>query len=216
MKTMTSQNASKLAGPAVGEKESSTIFRQGQSVVFVGNGYSALRSRQGSQIDGFDVVVRFNRFKLAPYEEQVGTKTDVWCRNVGPQGGSPQIAIRSGAQALLLASNYARPERDQRLIAELSDKFPRCEVISREVLDYVRGKMGGIEPSSGMLAVTHALRFVDPVYTLGFDSMAPGQHHYFEAGEASPRSGHSPEAEAGYFRALQRSGAVIELREEYP
>lgn len=200
-----------FAGRAVGEGEASTIFSPGQSVVLVGNGFSVLRGNRGKQIDDFDVIVRFNRFELAGYEEQVGTRTDVWCRNEGVHGGTPEIPIRSGARALLLASNHDRTERHQAVISELGGKFPCFDLISREVWDRVRGEMGGVEPSSGTLAITHIIRFVSPVYTVGFDCMAAGQHHYFEAGEGSA---HPPEAEAGYFRILLRSGAVVELPEQ--
>lgn len=195
--------------PAVaGKTETSVIFAPGQSVVLVGNGPSALLGTRGAQIDRFDVVVRFNRFVLASYGEQVGTRTDAWCRNEGPHGGTRETAIESGASAVLLASNHARQKLHQRILAELSGAFPRCEVVSQDVWDQVRGAMGGAEPSSGMLAIAHAIQFVSRVYTVGFDCMSAGRHHYFEPGE---ETAHSSEVETRYFRSLLRSGAVVEL-----
>jgi len=52
------------------------------SVVVIGNGPSALKTRCGPKIDEFDVVVRLNNFRLQGYEEHVGSKTTIWARNV--------------------------------------------------------------------------------------------------------------------------------------
>ena len=45
----------------------------------VGNAGSLKEQGLGKQIDKFDMVIRFNRFKTKGYEEDAGSKTDVWC-----------------------------------------------------------------------------------------------------------------------------------------
>lgn len=47
-------------------------------VVLVGNGPSLLQATNGSVIDKFDEVVRFNRFKLRGFEPHTGTRTTLW------------------------------------------------------------------------------------------------------------------------------------------
>ena len=60
------------------------------SIVLVGNGRSNLRKRLGAQVDAFDLVGRFNFLTLKKYEENVGTRTDLWfineLRQPGPKG----------------------------------------------------------------------------------------------------------------------------------
>jgi hypothetical protein len=46
------------------------------TIAVVGN---ADISKKEQIIDSFDNVVRFNGFKLAGYEEHVGTQTTLWC-----------------------------------------------------------------------------------------------------------------------------------------
>jgi hypothetical protein len=48
----------------------------------VGSGSSLNESELGKLIDEFDgLVCRFNGFKIEGYENQVGSRTDVWCLN---------------------------------------------------------------------------------------------------------------------------------------
>ncbi len=49
-------------------------------VLLIGNSKSVLEKKLGEDIDRFDVVCRFNNFQIEPYEEYIGTKTDIVCR----------------------------------------------------------------------------------------------------------------------------------------
>ena len=46
--------------------------------VVVGNGPSLLAREHGSFIDGFDEIIRFNRYKLAGFEAHTGLRTTLW------------------------------------------------------------------------------------------------------------------------------------------
>ena len=48
-----------------------------KKVIIIGNGASALKNKNGSIIDTFDVVVRMGTCVIDGYEEYVGTKTDI-------------------------------------------------------------------------------------------------------------------------------------------
>ena len=49
-----------------------------ENCIIVGNGTSVLDAELGDKIDSFDNVVRFNTYRIAEYEKNVGTKTDIW------------------------------------------------------------------------------------------------------------------------------------------
>jgi len=53
------------------------LTRRHLSIACVGNGTP--RVANGSMIDRFDVVIRFNNYRLAPYEHLVGVKTTWRC-----------------------------------------------------------------------------------------------------------------------------------------
>jgi len=48
-------------------------------IVVVGNASSLLNSHQGKLIDSCDVVIRLNKFKCNGFEDDVGTKTNIYC-----------------------------------------------------------------------------------------------------------------------------------------
>ena len=50
-------------------------------VILIGNAEFDKRDKFGKLIDEFEVVVRINRFRLETFEENLGTKTDVWAMN---------------------------------------------------------------------------------------------------------------------------------------
>ena len=50
--------------------------------VIVGNGPSLLEKENGTVIDSFDVVVRFNNFKTKGFEKHTGTKTNYWFNTI--------------------------------------------------------------------------------------------------------------------------------------
>jgi len=49
-----------------------------KNIIIVGNGSSLLDKENGSKIDSFDIVVRFNGFKINGFEKHTGTKTNIW------------------------------------------------------------------------------------------------------------------------------------------
>ena len=50
-------------------------------VILIGNAEFDKRDKFGKLIDEFEVVVRINRFRLETFEENLGTKTDIWAMN---------------------------------------------------------------------------------------------------------------------------------------
>lgn len=56
-------------------------FIKGKRVAIVGNGPQEIGKGRGKEIDSYDIIVRFNNFNLDGFEEDYGSKTDVWCKN---------------------------------------------------------------------------------------------------------------------------------------
>ena len=57
-------------------------FFKGKSVAIVGNGPREQGRGLGAEIDGHDIVVRFNNIDLAGYEQDYGRRTDVWVKHM--------------------------------------------------------------------------------------------------------------------------------------
>lgn len=61
---------------------SETLLRivEGKSIAVVGNGPSEVGKGSGSEIDSHDVVFRINNYAIDGYENDYGTKTDIWVK----------------------------------------------------------------------------------------------------------------------------------------
>ena len=84
--------------------DSEPIAEPRQRVVLVGNGPTLRAGTRGAEIDGFDLVVRFNNFVVDGFAEQVGRRTDVWC---------PPMPSKSRCRTFLSANRLVRQARAQ-------------------------------------------------------------------------------------------------------
>lgn len=62
-------------------------YLQGKNVAVVGSGPSEVGKSKGKEIDAHDVVIRFNDYKINGYEQDYGSKTTVWVRNIDTEYG---------------------------------------------------------------------------------------------------------------------------------
>jgi hypothetical protein len=53
---------------------------EGKTVAIVGNGPSELRKGKGAEIDAHDIVIRINNYTIDGFENDYGTKTDIWVK----------------------------------------------------------------------------------------------------------------------------------------
>lgn len=60
--------------------------KSNNKVIIIGNSCCLLENENGSKIDEFDVVIRFNGYKIRNYEKHVGSKINISC--FGIQGSS--------------------------------------------------------------------------------------------------------------------------------
>lgn len=52
-----------------------------KSIAIVGNGTQLKGSKKGNEIDSHDIVIRFNKFVTKGFEEDCGSKTNIWVTN---------------------------------------------------------------------------------------------------------------------------------------
>ena len=50
-------------------------------IILIGNAELKQDEKFGSLIDEFEVVVRINRYRVETFEENLGTKTNIWAMN---------------------------------------------------------------------------------------------------------------------------------------
>jgi hypothetical protein len=168
-------------------------------LIIVGNGLSLIDRKMGKTIDSFKDVVRINNYVIEGYEEHVGSKTTIWCRNNSNRTQErdcsqfDQVIIASPARDYASEANYhssiilqERIENsiviDEDIKNELQREIglsgsARIEPEKRKRIR-IRDKMGRRMkrrnngwPSTGLMIVHYLIKTKpNPIYIIGFDN----------------------------------------------
>ena len=135
---------------------------RGRTVALVGNAESLFASGSGAEIDGCDVVVRMNRGFVVDATRQ-GARTDVVA--FAAQVSRRALAKGFGAPRLIWSSPQLHRLSAGFLLAPKTLAFA-----PRSVWHAARSALGGVDPSTGCVAVHLLLRAEPSRLTLfGFD-----------------------------------------------
>lgn len=171
-----------------------------KKIIIVGNGSTLLDKENGSLIDSFDTIVRFNSYKISGFEKYVGTKTNIWftCNRA-------HIKDCNTLERVIEHSWQWNPEKDQ-IFKSISSVYPKCEKTKRE---FVRNKIPLKNPSTGIIAIFMMIEdqeYEKPIYITGFDWWLTDKHHY---GDNERRGAlHSPSEEYQIISGLVNEGKV--------
>ena len=184
---------------------------EGKSVAVVGNGPSELGKSKGREIDSHDIVIRFNNYAVDGYENDYGTKTNIWVR-----GGSPQVEDRSKYikyLAILWEPDYEH----------FSICFNNLDILYRDVqngvicsnFDYkthlaLRNAIGmHFSPTTGLLCIHWLLSLnLKKLDFYGFsflDEFSPSRVHYYEEDDELTKKfmqPHSLDRESEYLKRI--------------
>lgn len=145
-------------------------------IIVVGNGSSVLDKENGKTIDSFNIVVRFNNYKIKGFESFTGIKTDYW--------------FTTAVYADQVKENYKRiythswqwdPEKDIHYIKFVNNgifpiKTTYQEIV--EMMNYVENTKYS-DYSTGSIALWMLLKEHSHIYITGFDWWEErDKHHY--------------------------------------
>lgn len=195
---------------------------KGKSVILVGNGPSIMKA-DGSKIDAFDEVVRFNEIHLEDkYAGHTGRKLTLW--STFGKGMHTKIAQPYPERVLYIHGETG----DYGYKAKEEYKLPRwyyshvgdCVRARREWEDGLTGDPWRPTPereliaTSGLLVASYLLHVVGvPQITLvGFDHFSKKetrQHHYYNPGPFGRPKEHDGDIEALMFKNLKDKGRIV-------
>jgi len=194
-------------------------------VVVVGNASSLLDSRQGKLIDCCDVVVRLNKFKCAGYEDDVGTKTNVYCA----KWADVPFNLRTLSEITDLWLPYPQPPtwwNIDGIFKEMSQQqhnnFIQCYELENKHIVYLQQQyMLQLEhaikhihhPSTGCIALVMAVQqYPDAeIFYTGFDALQHGWYWdpYYDC---LKRKQHSPIFEKILLSNIKRMYNITQLK----
>tara|TARA_R110002020_G_scaffold103752_24_gene243255 strand:- start:917 stop:1438 length:522 start_codon:yes stop_codon:yes gene_type:complete len=136
--------------------------------ILVGNGTSVLDEAYGDLIDSFDIVVRFNDFKLDGFREHVGQKTNCWF-TCGDYGEQHLEEANKFDRVILHTWEYERNSWVKKF-----GKKTKFEMTSKSEISKIPVKW----PSTGLIAIHWFIKELGYVTIVGFDWWERGAYHY--------------------------------------
>lgn len=186
------------------------------NVVLVGNGPSVLTAENGSTIDAFDEIVRFNRYHLQGFEKHTGTRTTLW--STFGHGWVPGDETERPKRMIFVHGERGEPSYEPDQLYRIPRWFSkaaatRVKSVSVRSPDAVARVSGA---TSGLIVALYLLDVVgvDQIHLAGFDHFKKdlsNQHHYY-----NPKAyGRPPEmegdAEASILAGYVEAGRVVYL-----
>lgn len=193
----------------------------GRTVAVVGNGPGEVGKGLGAEIDAHDVVVRFNCFMTEGYENDYGTRTDIWSKasidhivHDRVAGVKSMVVHDRNLERASLKPGYVEAADDMLNRGLLVDYYP---LESREAL----AKAGCESPTTGFLMI-ETLRRAAPKYidAYGFSFLVEGasQDTYCNLGQKISKermkyevSFHDINFEIKYLRKLFGGGRRLQV-----
>lgn len=171
-------------------------FEQKKSLAIIGNSPALLKMKNGKFIDSFDLVCRFNNYKINTYENYIGHKTDIYitCLIDNPDVSSEKLrneGIKATFVTRPISSKYAYNSalgemlKNYNLIHEFNPVFiSESDFDELCLLLEIKPNSEGINPTSGITFIYALFKYFtfDKVFVSGFDFFDPrnkSNMHYF-------------------------------------
>lgn len=171
------------------------------SVAIVGNAAYLGRLDQGDVIDGHDLVIRLNNFRTVGFEQQVGSRCDVFLTNFFTDIRFDRPELIAVPHLVASVPNALRRRRQAHLhhrhgehIAAGLERLDRRRAFVPSAAAFASASAAcGAVPSTGMMALRFVLEHVPfrRLFVTGYSFFAEpaGVTHYFH-GPASPGTRH--------------------------
>ncbi|PWQ95011.1 glycosyltransferase family 29 protein [Leucothrix arctica] len=189
-----------------------------KSLAVIGNGTSLINSGLGPEIDGHDIICRFNRFPANSYDLQrdVGTKTNIWITS--PEVFTENYPIPDSVEWVVLSGGDVRYTLQDWSCAsqhlEQNRKIITLPITSwSDLVKILRAP-----PSAGLLWLYYLCQhkhLSTTLHTYGFDrTITKGSRYHITSHTFKPSRRHSWSKEKELFRLLVSSNEIQEHPEK--
>lgn len=203
-----------------------------KSIIVIGNGSSLIDSSLGNKIDEFDEVIRINDFRIFGYEDDVGTKTDIWC-TYNPKNKVEKL-IRSHIDHGFTIDDLKNITKGIKEIWYVSwnpenlmnswkhnKSFKQLDIYNRikrhqSITNSKKLRKHIPVPSTGFMLLWLLTQMYDKIYIAGFDFAGATDsnlvyHHYYKTitlEQESKKRIHTPNKEYEYVKDLIKDGKI--------
>ncbi len=185
--------------------------------VLVGNGPSVLRC-DGATIDSFDEIIRFNRFRIAGFEQHTGKRTTLW--STFGHGYLPGDEQERPRRVIFVYGDSGNPAYEPDEIYRIPMSFYRS--VKKRVREHSKRTSAHLEKTgmtSGMVVAAWLLEEVGlkRLSLAGFDHFSKQHsrlHHYYNPKAYSRPPELDGDAEAAIFAKWKEEGRVNYLNNQ--
>jgi glycosyltransferase involved in cell wall biosynthesis len=183
----------------------------GKRVAIVGNGPQAVGKGAGAEIDAADIVIRFNGYQTAGFEEDYGTRTDIWVWGAG-DGIIEEPMIRD-CKLMVWCPEYSAYKIFFNyldiLYRNMKVKAAAFDFLSRENWIATSRKMNlplNKSPSTGVALIHYILKYTKPksvrYYAFSFldDDKSHEWLHYYNDGSEKKSHPHNLDYEVAFIK----------------
>ncbi|QDZ19090.1 sialyltransferase [Chloropicon primus] len=200
-----------------------------RTCAFVGNSGTMKLSTHGSEIDGHDMVYRFNQAPTEGYEDHVGTRTTFESLNAKHAHNLLRLDTEWNWRDPVPIYLLFEPLKLKETLVDIHHKYPEVKMLvlspaffrkAHEIYDKLQSELerhefgcfSGEKPMSGFYSLLISLTMCDKIDMYGFqpweDWMAQGEqrlhYHYFDSEEPRPGA-HSFDAAYFIYRVFEMS-----------
>jgi len=193
------------------------------SILIVANGPSTKQFKYGNYINQFPVVARINNFVINGFENNIGSKTDVWCNGANQNLDKKEnlfdrIIVFIPPEIL----NRKGTEIHTRIKKRLGIDFNSYDLISEKDMIIFENQSGSKRLTTGTNTILWAMTQYENVVIHGFDFFQNGKEHYFDSGIKSwifnqkwfkKGSKHNHKQEKKYIIELLNNKKIFELKD---
>tara|TARA_A100001388_G_scaffold232342_1_gene184951 strand:- start:32 stop:649 length:618 start_codon:yes stop_codon:yes gene_type:complete len=165
-------------------------------IILIGNAEFKKEEKFGSLIDEFEVVVRINRFRLETFEENLGTKTNIWALNRTLPFNRASVPFQFQKEFLVrkkisqdldygLMISYMPNGNEYSKVLNSVKQIDNLQLANTMVQsDYVRQKWKTLvkepfyKPATGIMSILYFIEKFGEVVIHNFDNAET--NHYFE------------------------------------
>lgn len=164
--------------------------RTGRTLI-IGNSPKVLEYDFGEIIDSFDTIIRINDYTLEGYENQLGTRTDIWFTGAAKVArkrsefdivGTTPILGLSASRLHMNENDRIRGKLFQDLKATFDIPINRFRIIPFDLTTQIQRKHNLSSPTTGFMAIFYFLEYLkfSNVTLHGFDFYDNPYHYYDE------------------------------------
>ena len=151
------------------------------SILIIANGESILNNDYGQFIDKHSVVARINNYQTKGFENQIGSKTDIWLN-----GANSKLKLQSiqYSNIIVLMPSKVILKKKSDLNGHVSKQLrlgkEKYTIMPLSDIQYFENQVGYNRLTTGLYSILWALKNYNEVIIYGFDFFQESKAHYYD------------------------------------